>query len=284
MSAGWVALLVYIGTAIGIFVGRNWLKSWLQRQATHGFDTKLEELRAELRAKEEELKSDLRVKESEITALRDGVLSGRMQREALIDKRRIEAIDALWKSYMALAPLVMSSTFMAAIKFDAAAQESARNPKARELFETLSKMGGDPDEMLKKLKDAPAKAQQPFVSPMAWAYFSAYQSITLYSHMRLRILSIGMEDPGKYMREEPMKNLLKETLPDYSDYIDQYGSSAYHHLLPELEKRLLGELQNMISGVEQDAAGIAHAARIMALAEKARVDVPGSPEAAPPSR
>ena len=279
---GLLALVLYLGTLVGVFAGRNWLQAWVQRWATHGFDTKLEQLRAELRAKEEELKSDLRVKESEITALRDGVLSGRTQREALIDKRRIEAVDGLWQAYMALAPLVMSSALMTSIKFDAAAAASARNPKARELFETLSKIGGDPDEKIKKLGEVPAKAQQPFVSPMAWAYFSAYQSIILYAYMRLRILGIGMEKPSEYFKEEPIRDLLKETLPDYADYIDQYGASAYHYLLPELEKRLLAELQKMLTGVEQDAAGVAHAARIMALAEQARVEQREVGPATPP--
>jgi hypothetical protein len=42
---------------------------------------------------EDAFKSELRSKEAEIAALRDGILSGRMQRQALLDKRPMEAVE-----------------------------------------------------------------------------------------------------------------------------------------------------------------------------------------------
>src|SRR5438874_771288 len=99
---------------------------------------------------------------------------------------------------------------MAAINFDTAAKESARDPNARAMFEMLNKtVGGNREENLKRLAAAPAKAEQPFVSPLAWAYYSAYQSIILYGYLRAHILQIGMENPGRFFSEEPIKNLLK---------------------------------------------------------------------------
>jgi hypothetical protein len=48
---------------------------------------------AELHKSDDAFKSELRSKEAEIAALRDGILSRRMQRQALLDKRRMEAVE-----------------------------------------------------------------------------------------------------------------------------------------------------------------------------------------------
>ena len=91
----WLLLAIDAVIGIGIFAGRNWLKASKERSVQHRFDARLEELRADLRKSEEGLKSELRLKEGQITALRDGVLSGRAHRQALLDKRRLEAVDRL---------------------------------------------------------------------------------------------------------------------------------------------------------------------------------------------
>ena len=91
--AAWLSIGLYVFSAIGVFVARNWIKAGIEKSVQHGFDAKIETLRTELRKSEETFKSDLRSKESQISALRDGVLSGRAQRQALLDKRRLEAVE-----------------------------------------------------------------------------------------------------------------------------------------------------------------------------------------------
>jgi hypothetical protein len=93
-----ISLVVYIGTAVVIFVGRNWLKTRIEKGVQHHFDERLEGLRSELRKTEELLKSDLQAKETEIATLRSSVLSGSAARQALLDKRRFEAVEKVWRS------------------------------------------------------------------------------------------------------------------------------------------------------------------------------------------
>jgi hypothetical protein len=62
-------------------------------------------LRAELRKNEESFKSDLRDKEAEISTLRTNILSGSAGRQALLDKRRFEAVEKVWANVNDLAQL-----------------------------------------------------------------------------------------------------------------------------------------------------------------------------------
>ena len=128
----WLLLLLYLATPVVIFIGRNWIKARIEGSVRAGFEAKLETLRSDLRRSEEELKSELRSKEAQITALRDGILSGRAQRQALVDKRRLEAVDGLWAAYTDLAPFAVVSRYMASINFDVVvAREAHLHPNAQ---------------------------------------------------------------------------------------------------------------------------------------------------------
>lgn len=92
----WIPTITSTLIAIGFFIGRTWLKSTIKRSVQHTFDQKIENVRTDLRLSEERVKSEIRSKEAEISALRDGVLSGRGQRQALLDCRRLDAVERIW--------------------------------------------------------------------------------------------------------------------------------------------------------------------------------------------
>jgi hypothetical protein len=104
---------------VAVFANRIWLKASIERSVQHGFDVRIEGWRAELRRSEEELKSGLRTQETEISTLREGVLSGRNQRQALLEKRRFDAIERVWQALVALGPYKSLSATMAVVDFDA---------------------------------------------------------------------------------------------------------------------------------------------------------------------
>ena len=64
----WVPTIIVLSLAVAAFAGRNWLKAWIERDVQFSFDTKLENIRADLRDSEERLKSELRTREAEIRA------------------------------------------------------------------------------------------------------------------------------------------------------------------------------------------------------------------------
>jgi hypothetical protein len=170
-----VALVIYGLLLLAHFV----FTKWVERGIQHRFDEKIESLRAELRTNEERFKSDLRAKEAEISALRDGVLSGRANRQALLDKRRLEAVEKVWAAVIALGPAKAISGVMSIVKYDAV----VKDPAVRLAVERLL----PPDDFTKIF----AREEQPFVSPLAWAYYFAHNVIIHSACLRAEALRAG---------------------------------------------------------------------------------------------
>jgi hypothetical protein len=121
-----LAIIISLGLPpLAIFLAKNWLVAWISNSVQHSFNLEMEELRAAFRASEERLKSDLRNKEDEISTLRNSVLSGSAGRQALLDKRRFEAVDKVWAAVNDLGQLKGLSGMMAVLNFKAVAKEAS---------------------------------------------------------------------------------------------------------------------------------------------------------------
>jgi hypothetical protein len=270
--SAWISAASVAFLAIGIFAGRNLIKASIERSVQHKFDEKIEGVRTEFHKNEEQFKSYLRSKEIEISALRDGVLSGRMQRQALLDKRRIDAVERVWAAVIALAPYKFVSMSMAMINFDAAAKEAPRNANLRKFFQTIGNCAPLPTGGVAAGATNFANTERPFVSPLAWAYFSAYQTIVLISYTQAKILELGIEEADKFLKKDHLRNLLKTTLPHQADFIDAHDFTAYYYLLDELESSLLAELGKMLEGKDADQASLVQSAEIMKMVKKASTE------------
>jgi hypothetical protein len=129
----WISLLISISVPLAIFIGRNWLKARIEKGVQHRFDLKIEGMRADLRESEERLKSALRDSESEIAILRNAVLAGSAGRRALLDKRRFEAVERIWKAVNDMARLKGLSSMMAIMNVKEVAKEVS-NPKMQQVL------------------------------------------------------------------------------------------------------------------------------------------------------
>lgn len=230
-----------------VFYCRNFIVAHIKAGVEHDFNSKLETI-----------KSELRSKESEISTLRDAVLTGRNQRQALVDKRRIEAVDSLWKGVVELQRFKAISQAMASINMEAAAAEAAKDQKVRQFFEIINKFA----PAIETLKPSTTGCERPFVSPVAWAYFSALQTILYGSFTRAKALEFGVKDINKMMNTEHEKKLLKAALPHQKEYIDKYDATAYFYLIEELEENLLKELNNIMDGKASDQDALKRASEI----------------------
>lgn len=240
---GWISVGINVVVVAVLLAGRKLIELEVEKRVQHKFDTKLEAT-----------KSDLRTRETEISALRDMVLRGTAQRQALVEQRRIEAVEKIWAATIALAPLVMTSASMARINFDEAAKRTPGNANLRQFFNVISA-----PTLLEKVANAqptPPIQEQPFISPLAWAYFSAYQNIVMDAYLQARALADGVEDAGKLLKRDHGRELLKATLPHQAKFIESNDPSVYHHLLNELQQSLLTELRKMLDGEETDRAAI----------------------------
>ena len=243
--------------AAALWLGRNVISTRLTKSVEYEFNNKLESVRAQMRESEERLKAELRAKETEIAALRSGALTAMSSRQIALDKRRLDAVDQLWASVTALGPARTIASIMSSISFERAAPITERDPKALQAFEM---MGVAFD--IKNLDLSGASKARPFLSPMVWATFTALQAVVMHAVMRWHILKSGFG--GKDLLDnEAISKLIKVALPHYSNYIDEFGSSAYYYLLQALDDQLLNEIQQMLSGVVEDKNSIERAAEIV---------------------
>jgi hypothetical protein len=244
----WISLFFSVGTPLVIFIGRNWLKARIEKGVQHHFDRQMEEIRADFRASEERLKSNLRDRESELATLRNTVLTGSASRQALLDKRRFEAVEKVWTAVNDMARLKSLSSFMALLNIKEVSKR-ARDPKMQQF---LSMMGSGAPE-IDEIKNV-ARDERPFLPELAWAYYSAYSTILFGNLALFKVLQVGMDEPEKVLTREGTKKILKATLPHQSEWIDSTEPERYYYLLDELEEKLIGELRKILDGAEADQA------------------------------
>lgn len=253
----WISFLISLGVPLAIFIGRNWLKARIEKGVQHRFDLKIEGMRADLRESEERLKSALRNGESEIAILRNAVLAGSAGRQALLDKRRFEAVERIWKAINDMAQLKGLSSMMAIMNVKEVAKEVG-DPRMQQVLSMIG--AGTPD--MRDVKNI-ARDERPFLPDLAWAYFTAYSTILYGNLVVYQMLKTGVKDFEKYIKRDGSKEILKAALPHQSKWIDDNQPETYHYLLDELENNLLLELKKILDGVEVDAAEITKARKIL---------------------
>jgi hypothetical protein len=259
LAAPWITI------AAG-FLARNWLKAQLEKGVQFKFDQRIEKLRGELRKTEEKFKADLRAKESEINLLRTTVLTGSAQRQALLDKRRFEAVEKIWTNVNDLASLKSLSMTMSFMKFEAISKE-ADDPRMQKVLAVFGASAPEPKDIKYLARD-----ERPFVPDLTWAYFSAYTTILYSAYTRFNVLKIGMKDAHKYLTTEPIKKILKAALPHQTEFIEKYEPESYYHLLEELEEKLLKDLRDVLDGKTADQQAATRAKEIFAAVESAKQD------------
>jgi hypothetical protein len=228
---GLISIVLWAVMAVAVLLGQKWLVARVEKGVQHRFDRKIEEVRSEFRDQEERLKSDLRMAETEIATLRNNVLSGSANRQALLDKRRFEAAEKVWAAVEAIQKYHGLSTFMAILKFEAVSAE-ADDPKMQQLlsvFKGLAPPGAD-------VPHDPVQNEQLFVSGPVWAYYSAYRAVIMLAIAKYKVLTIGVKDAHQLISENHVRSILKTALPDRSKFIDENDSGASMICLINLHK------------------------------------------------
>ena len=258
------AIFLWLLVPAVIFIFRHSIIAWISGGIQHHFNVKIEEVRTELRKSEADFNSLLRNREAEIAALRNSVLSGSFSRQALLDKRRFEAVEKVWTAVNDLALLKSLSASMAVLNIKAIVKEAA-DPKMQQFLSIIGAAAPDP----KALKNV-ARDERPFLPELAWAYFSAYTTILYGGLARFSALKHGL-DPDKYLKNELAQTILKAALPHQSKFIDEQEPESYYHLLEEIESLLLIELRRVLEAKDADRADTTRAKEIMDAISKADI-------------
>lgn len=266
-------VLAIIGFVLGVPY-RRLVEGSISKQ----FDKKLEETRAEFRREEEKLKAELRERAAELDALRSGALSSLATRHAELAKRRILAVERIWARVTEMANLKTLSKFAEAIDMNAALEIAEKGgPQARKTSEfaemLMNSVGVDPAKKPEYLADR----ERPFVPEITWALYSAYSQLLHIPLFQLTTIKFGA--PSKILAgPEQMKNILKQSLPHLTQFIDEHGANGFPFLADELEQTLLRSLREALEQRDADTHAVAQAKRILdAVREAANKSEPEPP-------
>ena len=261
-----VTSAILVGAAI--WLARKLIETRLKSSVEFEFNSKLENVRADLRTSEERLKAELRQRESEVSALRDTSMKMMASRHVGADSRRLQAIDQLWSALIISSKGKAAATMMAALKFEAVAAEAEKNDKARLLGRMISS-GLEPKNVLAYSE---AAAARPFISDLAWSIYIAYSSVIASALTKAKLIEFGLS--ARLASATKVPELVKAVLPpQYANYIDQWGEAGCVQLLDELERALLRELRGTLEGESSDIRRLAQTAVIARLTREVESDL-----------
>jgi len=247
-----------------IIVGAPLLKIYLERVIGESvraeFEKEIEAVRAEHKRSLSLLEAEVRAREGDVAALRSGVLDASTKRRTALLDRRIKAIDELWASFRSQKRAAVVVGFLATLNLEAI-EKMEDKAKRGQLFSTFAL---DPTEFVKG--HIPGDAAQPFVSPMAWAYFSAYQTLT--SVAVSYAYCVKTDTFPEFFDKPKIINLFNEVLPERAKDIEKSGWSTVFRFMDEIEAKLLVEISRMLDGKEDDEAHVNRADEILRRARE----------------
>ncbi|MBW8017307.1 MAG: hypothetical protein FVQ82_14080 [Planctomycetes bacterium] len=274
IEIGLIATIIDVGVAtvlttaiicIILWQCRNLIITRLKNAVAHENETKIEGLRTELRKSEESYKADLIPKAPQIETLRNAASSGNANRQAILYKRQIEAVERLWEAVVSISPARALSGLISKLKVDAPANKASVNFQVKEAFKMIGETFN-----ANKSTCAEVSKIRPFVSKPAWAYYSAYQVIIGYAVSQCKFIENGLAE--NFFDVESIKELIKKALPHHEPLLEKSGPKAFHCLLEELESKLLAEIDLILSGKESDQKSIERAEDILREAQAIRVN------------
>jgi hypothetical protein len=246
LAAALLAVLTLFGAA-----ARLWIKSYIESLA-----------RAIVERDLEGFKSELRQQEASLNSLQSALLSGRAARSALVDKRHLEAAEAIWRDVVRLRGAGMAVMMMKMLKLAEVNQKAVRDTKMRE-FLTMARGRLEINDIVSDEVDH----HQPFVGPVLWAKFSALRAVYLHAVVTLDGMSKGIDDLQKIMSDNSKLNdMLKEALPHQEKYLEDNPKVGAFHLTGQLSDAVLRAVQDEIEGVQADADAVRRAGHIIGLA------------------
>lgn len=256
-----------------IWLSRKWISERLGRSIQHEYDQKLTVLKASLASDLEKLRSETVKYESEVKSLREGALSNLTQREAILFKKRVEAIECIWAAKQKLDKGLFLATTIGVINWERVGENDPPSEALSEIADLYLRSGSN----LADLGSDNLQTCKLYVSSLLWARFEAYQAIIIDAYARMTLLQ--KKQPLSLLNTDGVTDLLKKAIPECTQVIDEYGVSIFSSLLKALGEKLLIEMRAELNSSEPDEVTLRKAADIIADAQKLNpIKLPKIPE------
>lgn len=236
---------------------RNWISTRLTQAVKHEYDTKIAKLNSELDRHREQLGS-----------IQNNALGIASHQSQMLESRRFESIEKIWKSIVSLASQKTAAKMMQSVKFDFAMNEAPKDPKIREMFSAINKTFKiGPEGMTPDNTDI----CRLYVSPETWATFSAYKQVIFFAVTKMKMLEMGY-DGTKLWKIDEIIAMVKAVLPHQSKFIDDYGISSLDFLVEEMESKIFSQLRMELHGTGAGKESAERADEIMKHAQRTHLD------------
>lgn len=236
-----------------LWFARNIIKEFLTNSIKHDYDVKIEEL-----------KSKLKEQETETSLLRSGALAAIKHRQEELYKYQLESISVMWKGVIKLKKMKGISATKHSIPFKVLANEAKKDQRIQDVLDMVTGEFNIADDLN---IDAVSEVR-PYLSPLSWAYFSAYHLILTHDALEVSLQKLGSRDILDNDPNNHLSNIVKLALPEYSEYIEKHKNTSLYQLLEKLENKLLEEFDNILEGKTNDTKAIQRSANILEETKK----------------
>ena len=273
-----ISVVGLCGTAI-VFI----VKAIVEKGIQHKFNESLERMKSDLRQEEEKVRAAAAADRDRINSLQQLLLSGVSSRNQVVDKRRLEAIERLWKGIVDMQPLCAVALGTQSFRLERIVEEASKSDssgaKMKKFAELMLQMSGAD----KYSHDSSLDLERLYVPAVLWAKFNAYRQVISAPYVRL-LLAKGGIDAKLLKGDEDTLNLLKSLLPHAALYVDTWGISAIAPLVEQLTAAMVRALQEALTNPEGDeqslktATTLMTAVRATAIASSAPRPLPEVPD------
>lgn len=249
--------------SLAIWLSRIWITERLKADIKLDNDTKLEEVKSELRRTNETI--------SNVTSAGGQAYS---QVQAALLPHKINAIEAIWGSILAWNEMFAASMLVSILPIDWVRRFGA-DPSTKENFELLLKAPGHL-EFLKARNDV--EGVRPFVSERGWALYSAYNSFYLSRITKASMFLMPSVDHAELYEKTNERELVVKSAPQH--IVDLYDSNIFigtSEYLNYLKEELITEFRFELSGERDSNRAASNAAEILRAAEELILDTSEPP-------
>lgn len=221
-----------------LWLGRNFIVSWLTSRIQHEFNKEIEDVKSENRKLEQELKIQAETYKKDIEDISSGALAALNARKITIDQKRLEASELLWVNVVDLDKLNKNANLLQFVKMDALAKSPDKDKLFQGFFDT------DEDRIAKLLETkSQVEKVRLYLTQSAWYAFETYINILIYAEINI-ISTQFNESSEKYMSAQPIRERFAQIFPDFAEDLRQPQTNIFV-LMRVLREQILFEALSM---------------------------------------
>lgn len=224
------AILAFI---FGIF--RKTVFDFVKRSIDYRFDVKIESL-----------KSDIKNQQNTLEYVRSFISSGRRERDAALQAKRMEAAESLIRCRDQISKLKMAVEYARILDIDYILKNSD-NTKTQNFIEELI----DPLEIehnIDNIKNIDFTYPRLYLSQNSIENFDAYLLIALRAVTLLRLMSTDAPEKYKLTKQGFISNKIMKLYPNSADQFKEHGENYSFFLFEHFYDEILNSLRKELSG------------------------------------